>query len=304
MSTLMVFKLVIFESCILDGLHYSISILFNANGISENVLDFFSYLFSISGYRNTPINCKIHPWFVTGFCDGESSFGVSLEKTFKCKSGWQARALFQLGLHKKDRVVLENIKSYFGVGQIYEQDSSADVYKVQSVKDFNVIIDHFSKYPLITQKRGDFELWKLVVEIIQNKEHLTMQGLQKIVAIRATLNRGLTDKLKAAFPDVVSVNRPLITSQKIYHPQWLSGFTSGEGSFWIEIAKSKTKLGVAVNLKFKLAQHVRDEQLFMSLVEYLGCGKIYFDSEAVYYRVAKYSGISEKIIPFFFFFFL
>jgi len=50
-------------------------------------------------------------------------------------------------------VVLENIKSYFGVGQIYEQDSSADVYKVQSVKDFNVIIDHFSKYPLI---KADF----------------------------------------------------------------------------------------------------------------------------------------------------
>ena len=54
---------------------------------------------------------------------------------------------------------------------------------------------------------------------MQNKEHLTIEGLKKLgplrgpgpggqaprgpVAIRATLNRGLTDKLKAAFPTIV-----------------------------------------------------------------------------------------------------
>lgn len=134
--------------------------------------------------------------------------------------------------------------------------------------------------------------------MINRKEHLTTEGLQKIVAIRATVNRGqLSDKLKAAFPNVVPVNRPLIYLHQIIHPQWLSGFTSGEGSFWIETAKSKTKLGVSVKLIFKLAQHIRDEQLFTSLVEYLGCGKVYL--EAVYYRVTKYTDIAEKIIPFF-----
>ena len=41
-----------------------------------------------------------------------------------------------------------------------------------------------------------------------NKEHLTEEGLQKIVAIRASLNWGLTDKLTAAFPSIVPVRRP------------------------------------------------------------------------------------------------
>jgi hypothetical protein len=73
------FKLVIFGSCILDGLHYSVSIIINGNGIGESGLVFFSSLFSISEYGNIPTNLKIHPRFVTGLCDGESTWGVSLE---------------------------------------------------------------------------------------------------------------------------------------------------------------------------------------------------------------------------------
>jgi hypothetical protein len=57
-------------------------------------------------------------------------------------------------------------------------------------------------------------------------------------------------------------------------PQWLAGFTSGEGCFFIVIQKSKdTKLGEAVQLKFILVQHSRDEQLMRSLIEYFKCGK-------------------------------
>lgn len=123
------------------------------------------------------------------------------------------------------------------------------------------IIDHFDKYPLITNKRADYELWRQAVEIIKNKEHLTLEGLQKIVAIRSTLNRGLSDTLKAAFPSVVPVQRPLITLQKISDPYWFSGFTSAEGCFWIYIFKSTTtKTGRAVNLTFTISQHARDEQ--------------------------------------------
>lgn len=34
----------------------------------------------------------------------------------------------------------------------------------------NVIIPHFSNYPLLTQKRADFELLKLVLELMNKKE--------------------------------------------------------------------------------------------------------------------------------------
>lgn len=242
---------------------------------------------------------SLHPWFVTGFSDGESTFGISIYKKSASKLGWDVLIYFQLGLHKKDRIVLEKFKSYFGVGNIYEQDV-VDVYKVQSVKDLKSIINHFDLYPLITNKRADYELWRQAVEIIKNKEHLTLQGLEKIVAIRATLNRGLSDTLKAAFPAIVPFNRPIISRQKILDPYWFSGFTSAEGCFWIYIFKSTTtKTGKAVNLIFTISQHARDEQLIKSFIEYLGCGKFYLNKEAVYIRVTKYSDIYDKIIPFF-----
>ena len=44
--------------------------------------------------------------------------------------------------------------------------------------------------------------------MMKRGEHLTVEGLQKIVNIRATMNRGLTPVLKEAFPDSVAVPRP------------------------------------------------------------------------------------------------
>jgi hypothetical protein len=44
-----------------------------------------------------------------------------------------------------------------------------------------------------------------------DKEHLTIEGLKKkIVAIKAQMNYGLSEKLILAFPDIVAVKRPLV----------------------------------------------------------------------------------------------
>ena len=46
----------------------------------------------------------------------------------------------------------------------------------------------FDKYPLLSQKKGDFLLFKKAFNIILNKEHLTEDGLRKIAAIKASIN--------------------------------------------------------------------------------------------------------------------
>ena len=74
---------------------------------------------------------------------------------------------------------------------------------------------------------------------------------------------------------------------------------SGEGCFLINIYKSKTKLGEAVQLVFKLTQHIRDEELMKSLIECLDCGNIYIDRNAFDFKVTKLDDIQNKIIPFF-----
>lgn len=65
--------------------------------------------------------------------------------------------------------------------------------------------------------------------------------------------------------------------------------------------KSKThKAGVQVLLQFRLTQHLRDQALLNSLIEYFGCGSIvaYSKSSSVIYVVSKISEV-EKIVRFF-----
>jgi hypothetical protein len=67
------------------------------------------------------------------------------------------------------------------------------------------------KYPLNTQKHADFILFKLIVELMNDGAHLTLDGLQKIVSIRASRNLGLSERLINSFPNIIP--SPLIENQ-------------------------------------------------------------------------------------------
>lgn len=103
------------------------------------------------------------------------------------------------------------------------------------------------------------------------------------------------------FPNTKSVLRPLVESSEIPHPQWLAGFVSGEGCFFINIFKATTKLGFAVTLVFQLTQHSRDIELMKSLISFLECGCYASRSNKDYgnFLVTTISDINDKIIPFF-----
>lgn len=166
------------------------------------------------------------------------------------------------------------------------------------------VINHFDKYPLITCKLSDYLLFKEVVGMIQLKEHLTLNGLEKIVALKASINRGLSDELKVSFPLVIPVKKPIVPVgcevKKSFNPYWLAGFTSAEGCFLVNVFRSSAyKLGFRVQLRFQLTQHTRDEAVMGSLIEYFGCGNLYFRERAVDFVVQKFSDLDSKIIPFF-----
>ena len=149
----------------------------------------------------------ISPYWITGFADGESSFVIRVASTRWRKQGWRIIPLFCIELHIKDLPLLKEVQSYFGVGKIHiriREGRTTAIYSVQSIKDLNnMIIPHFIKYSLITKKLEDFILFKSVVDIVIDKEHLTTEGLHKKVSFKASINRGLSDTLKNAFPNII-----------------------------------------------------------------------------------------------------
>ena len=193
---------------------------------------------------------------------------------------------------------------YFGgIGSIMEDTKKNRVeFRVSSLEELlTVIIPHFDKYKLITRKQGDYILFKEIVLMKAQKLHLTSEGLQKIVNLRATLNLGLSSVLEAAFPDSKPVARPEYVNIEIPDPIWIVGFTAGEGCFTIDINKSSAyKLGSNVKLTFHVAQNVKDELLLRSLINYLGCGNYSKKKDDVgIFIVTKFSDNYDKIIPLF-----
>lgn len=248
----------------------------------------------------------LNPSYVTGFIDGEGSFIVLVLKRETYLTGWNIIPVFTISLHNRDRVLLEKIQSFFGgIGKITTRKKDNSVhYTVKSVKDIvNVIIPHFDKYPLLTQKQADFELFKKIVMIMHNKQHLKLEGLNKLIALKASLNNGLTPLLSKHFPNISPVKRPKVKQfLSSVDPFWITGFTEGEGCFHIMTAKSSNyRTGYQIKLDFSLVQHIRDKVLIESLINWFNCGTVYKEKnkEIVKLFVSKSSDIQDKIIPFF-----
>jgi len=179
---------------------------------------------------------QMNPWFLTGFLGpaGESSFYIIVHKSNSVKTGWSVRAVFEIHLHLKDKTLLEEIQTTLGgAGNIAIIDNKVSL-KIY-YRDLAILLDHLNNYPLITKKQADFKLFKEALDLMSRREHLTSEGLLKIVNIKASMHKGLSEELQYAFPNVVPVLRPIVDTPTIADPNWLAGFVSGEGCFSIHL---------------------------------------------------------------------
>ena len=224
-------------------------------------------------------------------------FHLSIGKNSKYKTGYYVNPGFSIGLHNKDLNLLEKIQSYFrGVGTISKQTKNSVQFRVFSIKDLKIIIDHFEKYPLITHKQIDYKLFKQALELIENKEHFTLDGFQKIVNLRASMNKGLPNSLKDSFSNTTIIKIAFVPLN-IQDPNWLEGFAEGEGCFFVKTTKTNNN----VSLGFQITQNNRDVLLINSFVSLFNCGRVESCNKGlvVNFIVTKLSDVNEKIIPFF-----
>jgi hypothetical protein len=266
--------------------------------------------------NNTKTSQLLNPWFITGFTNGEGCFGLYIYRNAALKIGWYTFLDFKITLHVKDRNILEQFKKYFGVGVISKHGKNLCNYSIKSIKDIQMVINHFDTFPLKTNKLKDYKFFKKAYYIIKNKEHLTKQGLEKLILIKSSMNLGLSPELKLAFPifnscslikNYRNISTPILgkvlPNSENFEPNWVAGFASGEGSFQVNIRKIK-KLDnkYQVLLTFSIGQHGREELLLKNLANYLGCGRVQKkinsknNTEFFEFSVSKFKDVNEKII--------
>jgi LAGLIDADG endonuclease len=249
-------------------------------------------------------------------CGIQSSFVVLIQPIDKYKINWRVKPLFSVTLHKKDTGILEDIKKTLGVDKVNIKEPSQVVYRVKSFKELKIIINHFGKYPLVAAKLSDFLIFKQCFELINQGEYLTKDSLLKIISLKTNLNLGLPPNLIEAFPKIIPIIKPKYIFKGILDLFWVSGFTSGDGSFNLKIEKSATTLiGRRIQLRFGIGLHIKELDVIKGLAAYFNLlypltsksikvsnikyKNITTWSNIVDFQVTKFSDVLNVIIPFF-----
>ena len=136
---------------------------------------------------------RLDALWITGFTDGEGCFHVSLNRISKMSLGWQVLPEFRIVQHEKDEEVLHKIKDYFGFGNIRinrtDHHGTRKEFRVRGLENLNRLVKFFNKYPLKTSKVNDFKIFSEIIHLMNNQEHLTKNGLDKIAKLASEMNR-------------------------------------------------------------------------------------------------------------------
>ena len=134
---------------------------------------------------------KLDPEWITGFVDGEGRFHVAVNANADMKCGYQVLPEFTVVQHERDAQVLHALKAHFGCGVVRTNHGDRMAYRVRSAEHLlERIVPFFVKYPLKTRKRVDFEKFRDVLAMMREGVHLTDEGVDRIRAVAATMNRG------------------------------------------------------------------------------------------------------------------
>jgi LAGLIDADG endonuclease len=133
-------------------------------------------------------------WLV-GFVDGEGCFSCPVFRNRTMRLGWQVQPSFTVVQGESSRAVLEAMVAFFGCGKVYinrrhdnhrEHLCSYQVFKFVDLRD--VIVPFFHANPLQTAKRDNFAKFVEIIDLIDQRQHLTASGLAAIARIAETMN--------------------------------------------------------------------------------------------------------------------
>jgi hypothetical protein len=256
--------------------------------------------------ENVSGNYNLHPWYVTGYSDGESSFSIRVRRNLLSKLGFHISIVYSLGAERnfENKKLLRSIKNFFnGYGSI-SKSGNMWLYEVSSIKELKTIRAHFENFPLQTTKIIYFELWCKVMDMIENEEHLTREGFLNILSIKSVFPKGLSKDIIEFYPSVSYYSKPLFdVDKKELNSYWIAGFVQADGTFGLNYTKqNRMTLGYTCQPQLRITQHKRDKIVLDRIIEKLKCGvlvKPSVDRDEYNISVYRIKDLLEIIIPFF-----
>lgn len=269
---------------------------------------------------------RLSPEWVTGFTDAEGCFTISvyrcnLEDTrlARVRQTWRVVPCFDIELPIRDLELLYLIRSFFnesGTISVRKSRKSA-IYQIRDLNSLmKEVIPHFNRYPLISQKQKDYKVFSMVLVPLLNNRQFSDRGIMKIVKLKSLLNWSAM----TSSPQSERLEEEELSSLHTKHRldnlgeasllrvdydlhditcDWLSGFISGDGCFFVNIYKVKDcSTGYAVKLSISITQHLKDKVLMENIARILMCGSVYKHSKnTVVLKISTFKHLMGTIIP-------
>ena len=133
---------------------------------------------------------NLDPQWIVGFVDGEGCFFVGINPHRSLKMRAQVLPEFTVVQHESDVQLLHGLKKYFACGVVRRNHGDRMAYRVRGHNHLlDKILPFFEKHKLKSKKRIEFERFRTIVLMMAKGDHLTSEGLEKIRAIAATINK-------------------------------------------------------------------------------------------------------------------
>lgn len=172
--------------------------IFNGNLILKHRIQQLSLWFSIlnqKGYKlpdfnDRPLSPSLNDAWLSGFTDAEGCFNVGVynRKDTKLVSKPVIKRFILDQNHFKNEFI--HISNLFNSGFISARPKSTHQFRltINSFKGLPLVISYFTNYPLKTKKKRNYLMWRECFGYIENKEHLTVEGMNKIKNLKTQIN--------------------------------------------------------------------------------------------------------------------
>ena len=155
------------------------------NQVINNILNHDKYTEfrkKISFKLNSDKELKNH--WLAGFSDADASFQIKMINRI---NRIEIRLNFQID-QKRDNILLL-IKDFFGGNIGYRKSQDTYYYGSTSFGSARNIINYFDAFHLLSSKHINYLKWRKAYLIIQNRDHLNKDGVEKIIKLKNSMNR-------------------------------------------------------------------------------------------------------------------
>ncbi|MDO8569526.1 MAG: LAGLIDADG family homing endonuclease [bacterium] len=149
--------------------------------------------------KRTHSKQNLNPDYVVGLVDGEGSFTVYVrnpdaEKVVVRRVVVEPK--FYIKLIERDKDILYASQDFFGVGSVYFQKDTRpnhqhcyryEVFRWEELQ--TIIIPFFKQHKLkFASKRHDFEIFCLMMKLLQKGTHRTEKGLRELFKLKQRMH--------------------------------------------------------------------------------------------------------------------